>query len=204
MRCRVLALFVCIVAAAPAAALPATAIRVALGPTFPMSDLSNEDGTQGWTGAQNTGGMVALSIRYALQEVVHIRPEVSFYRFGRFEGVDRSEDPPLSWSRRAVMGAFRVHLDYIPADDVSRWTPFITSGLGLAFLRYADDIEGSDENDRSESTVGATATVGLGVWFPFMEILLAGSLQEPRFDEVGQASWTTVDLTVSFALPFRL
>jgi len=183
--------------------LPGTLLRVALGATFPLSDLANDSLTEGWAGMQKAGITGAVSLRYALQEVVYLRPEIFAHRFGAHEGTDTAEDPPLSWTRRAMIAGFRVNLDYIPTDRQG-WTPFITSGLGLAYLRYRDEIEGDSPGDLTEETVGATAQVGLGLWFPRFEVLLSGTLQEPNFDVIGRTSWTAVDLTISYALPIAL
>jgi hypothetical protein len=199
--------------AAGSDAVGGSSLRIAAGATLPLGDLANEDPREGWVGAQGVGFGVEVAVRYALVPELYMRPALAFYRFGKhrdaaFPVQTSSADSTLTgvdWTRDALMGGIRVHLDYIPAPEGS-WTPFLTCGLGLAYMRYHDKVRGpaTDTFESSDDTLGATVGLGVGALIGRFEVVLAMTLQEPSFSDAGVTTWSTADLTLGFGLPIRL
>jgi hypothetical protein len=189
------------------------ALRVAGGVALPLGDLANDDPGAGWVGGQGTGYALQAGVRIPLMRDVLVRPELSLYGFGDHHDpalpvlvFDGSGGPPDTvsgdWTRRTLMAGLRVHLDYVP-EDRRFVSPFLTGGLGLVFMRLEDEflLPGYENVGLEEETLGLSASIGVGLLVGALEIVAAGTFQEPGFTDFGSVSWFTADISVGYSIP---
>ncbi len=181
-------------------------IRVAVGPSLPVSDLANEEPGR-YLGGQSTGYTAEVGVRVPLAEAFFVRPSLSFHRFGKWHEpmlavLDTDgELTSLDWTRRTSMGGLRIYFEYIPPPE-NGFTVFMNGSMGLLYLRQDDDIVFLDGSTQSllEEVSGAGATAGVGIRVSDAELALAMTFQQPGF-EFESPNWFSVDVTLGYTFP---
>jgi hypothetical protein len=185
--------------------LPAVSIRLSGGLAIPSGDLASEERV-GFAGGQGAGFTVGAGARVLVTSTLAIRPELSYYRFGRW----RADDLTVligttvttgDLDRRTQMGGLRVYLEYVPAPE-GGFSVFLSGGLGLVYTRYDDRlvVVSGDTFEHHEGVVSGSAAGGVGIMLHHIEVMISGSLQEPGFEDFAP-TWNTFDLSVAYWLP---
>jgi len=185
-------------------------VRIGGGLTLPLGDLANDLETTGWTGNQGVGFTLSAGVRIPLTATVAIRPEISMHRFGAgdigftaIRGSGASIDTiGAKLTRQAMVAGLGAWIDYIPAGS-GETTLYLTGGLGLLYARYSDDVtfdDGATATGREESTT-LVASGGIGLLAGPIDALFSIGIRQPRFDIVGDTTWSSADLTIALDLP---